>query len=306
MTSVTVVTVLFRGGDAVQRWVGALERAREAAHGLADISVIAVDNASGDGTAERVRAAAPWVRVLPLASNAGFAAGCNAGLRLVPEDAVVVLLNPDVAVGAEFFLRIAEVQWDEGLAAVGPQIRTPGGELEQSARAFPSIATGFFGRNTFLSRLFPESRMARRQLLATPGGARTVDWVSGACLIAPADRFRRIGPLDEGYWMYWEDADWCRRATNGGFRVEYQPDIVVIHHQGSSSRGRPYRTLLAFHHSAARYYRRHVARNRAEVGAVVLALALRAAVKLTTASASRITSRVAPSDGVGAGSTSRT
>lgn len=291
MTRIAVISVLFRGGDSVSRWVAALERARADVGHRAHVSVIAVDNASGDGTAERVRTAAPWITVLALPFNAGFAAGCNAGLSLVSGDAIVVLLNPDVAVSPEFFARISELEWDGQLAAVGPQIQTPDGDLEQSARAFPSVATAFFGRTTLLSRLLPESRMAQSQLRSTRGAQLRVDWVSGACLIAPAERFRRIGPLDEGYWMYWEDADWCRRAYANRLRVEYRSDIVVVHHQGSSSRARPFRTVAAFHRSAARYYRRHVARNRVEALAAGVALALRATLKLSITALRRVGTR---------------
>lgn len=292
MTHIAVISVLFRGGDSVSRWVTALEGARDTARNHAQVSVIAVDNASGDGTAERVRDAAPWIRVLPLTSNVGFAAGCNAGLDLVSGDAIVVLLNPDVAVSPEFFVRISEVQWDDQLAAVGPQIQTPEGGLEQSARAFPSVATAFFGRTSLLSRLLPGSAMARRQLRAERDARLSVDWVSGACLIAPAERFRRVGRLDDGYWMYWEDADWCRRAHDHGLRVEYRSEIAVVHHQGSSSRARPCRTVAAFHRSAALYYRRHVARNRVEARAAEAALALRAIMKLSLTAMRRLPMRL--------------
>lgn len=283
-----VVGVLFRATDSVLRWAAALESARVAALDHASVTVIAVDNASGDGTAERLAAAAPWVTLVRADRNRGFAAGCNLGLALAPDDTIVVLLNPDVVVAEDFFLRIAEIEWTETLAAVGPRVLTPPGGIEQSARAFPSVATGVFGRTTLLSKLLPESRMVRRQLLADATAERVVDWVSGACLVAPAKRFRAVGRLDEGYWMYWEDTDWCRRARDVGLLVEYHPDIIVTHHQGSSSQERPWRTQIAFHRSAARYYRRHVARSRFEARAAEGALLVRAALKLVAAAIRRL------------------
>ena len=284
MTAITVISVLYKGGDTVPRWAAALDVARS--HPDLEISVIAVDNASGDGTPERLRAAAPWVTVRALETNVGFAAGCNLGMAGLAPDALIVLLNPDVAVDAGFFTGLLNISWSDDLAAVGPQIRTPTGEIEQSARAFPSAITGAFGRATLMTKLFPRSAMARRQLLASPAdGRKTVDWVSGACLIAPAERFRRVGGLDEGYWMYWEDADWCRRATVMGLRVEYRPELVVVHHQGASSASSPLRTLVAFHRSAARYYRLHVARSPIEACVAAGALLARLAVKLVVGAA---------------------
>lgn len=288
MTSVVVVGVLFRAADSVLRWAGALELAREAARDDASVTVIAIDNASGDGTAERLSAAAPWVTLVRADRNRGFAAGCNLGLALAPDDAIVVLLNPDVVVAEDFFLRIAEIEWTETLAAVGPRVLTPAGGIEQSARAFPSVATGVFGRTTLLSKLLPEARMVRRHLLADATADRVVDWVSGACLVAPAKRFRAVGGLDEGYWMYWEDADWCRRARDLGLLVEYRPEIIVTHHQGASSRERPWCTQIAFHRSAARYYRRHVARSGLQARAAECALLVRATLKLVPAAFRRL------------------
>lgn len=286
MTAITVVSVLYRGGDAVLRWAAALDRARGLAGASVELSVIAVDNASGDGTADRVRSVAPWISVHELETNAGFAAGCNAGIAVARADSLIVLLNPDVAVRGDFLATLAQIEWSDDLAAVGPQVQTPHGAVEQSARAFPSPITGVFGRTTLLSKLLPRSSWTRRQLLADPAtGARAVDWVSGACLIAPAERFRRVGELDPGYWMYWEDADWCRRAAGMGLRVEYRPELVVVHHQGASSSSSPRRTLVAFHRSAARYYRLHVARSRLEARAAACALLARLAIKLAAGAA---------------------
>ena len=279
-----VITVVFRAGDTVLHWAESLERARRVVQGAHRIDVIAIDNASGDGTPARLRAAAPWVSVLEQDQNRGFAAGCNVAFDRVSSDAVVILLNPDVTVPPDFFARLAAIAWPPDLAAIGPQVRTPEGIVEQSARAFPTILTGVFGRTSLLARLLPNSRFARHELLAEPAlGTRSVDWISGACLIAPAERFDRVGRLDTCYWMYWEDADWCRRARNIGLRVEYRPDLIVTHRQGSSSSLRPWRAIIQFHRSAALYYRRHVARSRAELALAGSLLTVRLLLKLAAA-----------------------
>jgi N-acetylglucosaminyl-diphospho-decaprenol L-rhamnosyltransferase len=290
VTGFAVITVLYRSDQAVLAWADALQRARAAVKATHHVDVIAVDNASGDGTAGRVRARAPWITVLEQPENRGFAAGCNVGLGAVADStSIVVLLNPDVLVPEDFFVRLATLRWPREVGAIGPRVLTPQGAIEQSARAFPTLLTGTFGRTSLLSRLFPTNHLTRSQLLADPeGGPRTVDWISGACLIAPADCFTRVGRLDEGYWMYWEDADWCRRAHDLGMRIEYRPELVVTHRQGSSSRLRPWRTTVAFHRSAARYYCRHVARSPLEAGLATALLAGRLALKLAAAAGRRV------------------
>lgn len=289
MAEIAVVTVVYRAGDQALQWADALERAwaplKASEHSL---RVIAVDNASGDETPDRLRSAAPFVTLLQQPGNLGFAAGCNRGLSEVGRDELVVLLNPDVMVHSTFFETLVAIEWPDRLAAIGPQIQTSDGNIEQSARSFPTLATGAFGRTTLLSRLLPGSRAVRRQLLADPSrGVVRVDWVSGACLIAPRDRFESVGLLDEAYWMYWEDADWCRRAANTGYEVEYHPELLAMHIQGSSSRTRPVRTIVAFHRSAARYYARHVAKSRSGAVAASTMLVARLLLKLAVTGARR-------------------
>jgi len=262
---VRVVSVIFRAGDAVLRWNEALERSwRSFDAGSEDrLVVIAVDNASGDGTPDRLMRQAPGIELRRQVLNRGFAAGCNVGLASAEPGELIVLLNPDVEVGQDFFAVLATLDWPENLAARGPAVRTPEGRVEQSARGFPRASTGMFGRTSLLSKLLPESAAASRNLRADPhAGARTVDWVSGACMIVPTERFERVGSFDEGYFMYWEDADWCKRAHDLGFETLYDPSLEVVHRQGASSAHRPVATTLSFHRSAWRYYDRHAASSR--------------------------------------------
>jgi N-acetylglucosaminyl-diphospho-decaprenol L-rhamnosyltransferase len=277
-----VITVTYGGGHAPLRWADALSAAWRQLHADAgSLRAIVVDNASPCGVAERVQRHAPWVEVLPQSRNHGFAAACNIGIRHAGSARLIVLLNPDVTVAEDFFLNLREMNWENDIAAVGPQVIGADGKVEQSARRFPSAATALFGRTTLVSRLFPSSPATRSQLKARPeSGSLDVDWVSGACLIAPTERFQEVGLLDESYFMYWEDADWCRRAHNRNYRVRYQPELTVNHTQGSCSAARPYMTTVAFHRSALRYYRLHAARSPLSVAGAAVALGARCAAKL--------------------------
>jgi GT2 family glycosyltransferase len=275
-----VAIVAYRAGDELVSCLEALASAGEHLRD-ADLRVVVLDNCSGDGTAARASAHAPWASVVEASRNDGFAAGANAALARLPEADVVVLLNPDVRVREDFLATLAELRWPPDLAARGPQVLGADGSVEQSARGFPGARTAMLGRSSWLARRRPESALLRRELRADPSaGAHDVDWVSGACLIVPAEMLRRVGPLDEGYFMYWEDADWCRRAHTLGLRIRYEPSLVVAHAQGASSRERPLATTIAFHRSALRYWRLHAARSRASVALAGAALTARCALKL--------------------------
>jgi N-acetylglucosaminyl-diphospho-decaprenol L-rhamnosyltransferase len=273
--------VTYRAGDRVAASLAALADARDRLPPEHELLAVVVDNASGDGTVDRVRERAPWAELVALRANRGFAAGCNVGIGRAASAEVIVLLNPDVEVATDFLARLAVLEWPADVAARGPAVLDAHGQVEQSARGFPRARTALLGRTSLLARTRPASPLLREELLADPGaGPRPVDWVSGACLIAPAQRFGTVGLLDEGYFMYWEDADWCRRAHAMGYSILYEPQLTVTHHQGSSSRQRSVATTIAFHRSALRYWRKHVARSPGSTALAGAALSVRCAARL--------------------------
>jgi GT2 family glycosyltransferase len=277
---IAVISVLYGGGRGRELWARGIERAQKELDAPVDVDVIVVDNGPTEDGAGPLPGGS---RVVRPARNIGFAAGCNAGINQASGADLVVLLNPDVELGKDFIRRLLELKWPHDLAARGPAVMTPEGQVEQSARTFPTAKTGLLGRTSLLARVRPTSSLVTQQLRADPAaGTQAVDWVSGACLVAPAERFDQIGLFDEGYFMYWEDADWCRRARDRGYRVEYEPTLMVIHRQGASARSRPFFTTVVFHRSALRYWRRHVSRSVAATGLAAVALAARCAIKLIT------------------------
>ena len=141
------------------------------------------------------------------------------------------------------------------------------------ARRFPSPVNAIFGRTTLLSRLFPRNRHSADYMVSRGNNGDTpfeVDWVSGACLMIRKRVLDRIGWLDERFFMYWEDADICRRVKNSGGRVFCIPAANVIHHEGKSSRhGKRARLVVSFHRSAYHYYRKHHLTNASALMQVV-------------------------------------
>ncbi|MFP4347730.1 MAG: glycosyltransferase family 2 protein, partial [Desulfococcaceae bacterium] len=134
------------------------------------------------------------------------------------------------------------------------------GGIQNSARSFPTPWTTFFGRSSWLSRRFPNNPITRRNLVNKRSDGNSpmeVDWVSGACMVVRRKAIEAVGPMDERFFMYWEDADWCRRMWDHGWRVVYYPKACIYHYGGKSSDQNRYRSAVEFHKSAYRLYSKY-------------------------------------------------
>lgn len=224
---------------------------------------VVVDNASSDGSGAIVSEFAPHARLVRNRQNVGFGRGVNQGLEAAA--ALVLVMNPDCRLAAGAFAAMRrELERDDTCAIVGPSIRNPDGSLQGSARGDPDMLTGLFGRTTRLRRVFPNLAVSRRNVLdeaaARDGEASVVvDWVSGACMLARRDALQRVRGFDERYFLYWEDADLCRRLRSAGYHVRYVPDAAAVHRVGHSTSTARAAAIRAFHESAYLYYATHVA-----------------------------------------------
>lgn len=218
----------------------------------ANVSVI--DNGSKDGL-NRINGNFPDVCVNINSINIGFAAAANKVIKQ-SRSPYVVLLNPDSFVVKGFFQTVLEyMEKKKDVGILGPKILNEDGTIQHSARSFPSPLTGLFGRTTLFSRLFPDNSITRRNLLSKKCDGVTpmeVDWVSGACMILKREALEDVGFMDERFFLYCEDADWCKRMWLKGWKVIYFPQSSIIHHVGISSKKRPLQTTLCFHRSS--YY----------------------------------------------------
>lgn len=215
-----------------------------------------VDNGSADGTPAMVQEAFPGVHLLINEDNRGFAAANNQALAR-SAGRYVFLLNPDTEVVADalpVLVDYMEAHPDVGI--VGPELRYGDGRLQSSRRRFPTPLTGFM-ESTPLERWFPRNRWAARyRMLDRPDGVEMeVDWVVGAALLVRREAIAQAGLLDEGYFMYSEEMEWCRRIKGRGWRVVYQPAATVIHHEGRSSEQVMAAQHIHFQTSKLRYYR---------------------------------------------------
>jgi hypothetical protein len=256
MEHFSVVIVNWNAGGALHACLNALF----ASEGGEPHQVLLVDNASTDGS-QAIRASAyPAVEVIQNTKNLGFARAVNQGLRAA-RGQIVVVLNPDVILwpsAVPRLLRFMATHPEAGVA--GPRLLDPDGTVQGSARRDPSAWTALFGRSAPLTRLFPNNPVSQRELpaLSVDGNVPIqVDWLSGACLVARRTAWEQVGLLDERFFLFWEDADWCLRFRQAGWGVYYVPAACGTHFVGVSRAGRRLGSVLDFHVSAYRYYRKH-------------------------------------------------
>jgi len=251
----SVVIVSYNSRDALPSCLTAL---RPELAGLAH-EIVVVDNASRDGSPALLAAEYPDVRCFANPENVGYARAVNQAIAAT-SGALVLVMNPDCEVrpGAIAGLRRHLLEHAE-CAIAGPRILNPDGSLEYSARAFPDHLTFLFNRYSLLTRLFPGNPWSRRYLMSDWDHAseRDVDWLSGACMLVRREAIDRVGPMDEAFFMFNEDVDWCRRMKVAGWRVSYVPAATVVHHIGASRHRVAPRVILARHRGMIHYFHKH-------------------------------------------------
>jgi N-acetylglucosaminyl-diphospho-decaprenol L-rhamnosyltransferase len=274
---VSAIIVTYRS----RRFIGSCLDALALATGGVSYEVLVIDNDSRDGTVDYLRATYPHVRIVEVGRNAGFASACNIGL-VASTGRNVMLLNPDTAPQAGSIARmVALLDGDATVGATGPLLLNPDLTDQGTARAFPTPAAALLGRRSPLTRLWPNNPWSEKYLVGSRQPHEMpfeIDWMSGACLMVRRDVLERVGPLDGHFFMYWEDADWCRRIKADGLRVVCEPRAVVIHDEGVA-RGRAARQSIWFHRSAYRYFDKHhlESRGRSVHALAAAALTVRAA-----------------------------
>ncbi|NCP07369.1 glycosyltransferase [bacterium] len=239
--------------------MGCLKSIYEASEGY-PIKVFVEDNASRDGV-EEIEAAYPEVTLTIHSYNLGFGRAINSSLEK-SSSPYVLILNPDTVVETGFFsTAIAFMEANQGVGILGPQILDQDGSIQGSARKFPTPLTALFGRKSLLTRAFPNNRITQENILTTKSDGWSpmeVDWVSGACMLVRRQAVMDVGPLDSRFFMYWEDADWCRRMWQAGWKVVYYPRAKIVHYVGASSEKNVFRSVLEFHKSCHLLFKKYV------------------------------------------------
>jgi N-acetylglucosaminyl-diphospho-decaprenol L-rhamnosyltransferase len=237
-----------------------------------EIEVIVVDSASEDGSSGMVRSEFPMVSLIARKDNVGFPRGNNLGLAEAA-GRYILLLNPDTEVIGDALTEMVQyMDAHTDVGAAGGQLLNPDGSIQSSRRRFPSLATGVF-ESTWLQPIAPRRLLSRYYAEDIDDeDTADVDWLVGACLIVRRNVVDQVGYLDEAYFMYSEELDWCRRIKASGWRIVYLPEAKFIHHIGKSSEQAVTERHINFQRAKLRYFRKFHGRPAAAFLRAVLLL----------------------------------
>jgi GT2 family glycosyltransferase len=276
---VSVVIVTYNSRDVIGDCLSSLRQ-----HEGEGVHVIVVDNASNDGTPALLESGFPWVRVHRETSNRGLSAAINVGSR-ASESEFVLLLNPDTLLTGPLLAELIRfMESDSAIGAAGPKILNPDGTLQHSCRRYPTMWSSLFNRSSLLTKLAPGNHISSSYLMTDFDHAsiRDVDWLSGAALMVRRSAFEAVGGMDESYFIYFEDVDFCHRLHDAGYRVVYYPHAEIVHHISQSSGRLANRTIVERHRAMWRYWRTYRGGNPLRDAAAGAAIAGRGAAQLAT------------------------
>lgn len=230
-------------------------RALPASLGDVAAEIIVVDNASTQGNLESLVDDFAGLRLLLNDSNRGFAAANNQAMQIA-NGRYFLLLNTDTLPGRGELQRLVEFADNHPRAGlVGVMLLNGDGSFQASYADFPSV----HGETLLLLKLAERFKGAHFPFHAPQESLkpRRCDWVQGACLLAAREAIQDFGPLDEGYFMYTEETDWCARARESGWEVWYTPDVKIIHYGGQSAAHQPAAKRRQLYGSKVRFFRKH-------------------------------------------------
>jgi len=222
------------------------------------IEVIVVDNASTDGSAQLVRESHPQVQLIANPTNAGFARANNQAIAK-SQGRFILLLNSDTEVLGDALARmVGYMEAHPEVGVLGPQLLNADGSVQPSRRRFPTLATAFV-ESTIVQPWCSQGRLLSRYYVrdVPEDLPQEVDWLVGACLMVKRQVVEEVGSLDEHFFMYSEEMDWCYRIKRKGWKVAYLPTAQVIHHEGKSSEQAVASRHIYFNSSKVYYFHKH-------------------------------------------------
>jgi GT2 family glycosyltransferase len=213
-----------------------------------DAEVVVLDNASEDGSVEAAQERFPDLRVIAQRHRAGFGANHNVVIGSTSTRYVYVLNEDTTSSDWGLERMVSYLDANPRVAALGPRLVYPDGRLQDSAWRFPSPAVAALGLLT----------LGRAGVTQSGGSAiRDVDWVTGAAILLRREALDEVGLFDEGFFIYSEETDLCRRLHRAGWQVRYFPDTTVVHHESQFSVGIPERRINEMWRSRHRYWAKH-------------------------------------------------
>lgn len=253
-TLLSVIIVSWNVRELLARALASVYASWDARPGL---EVIVVDNASTDGSVAMLRAEFPQVTVIANTENCGFTQGNNQGLA-VAHGTQLLLLNPDTEVEGVALSTLSDyAKKNPAVGMLGPQLRNSDGSVQSSRRRFPTLPVLFL-ESTWLQGLAPRALLHRYYVEDRPATElQAVDWITGAAMFTRREVITQVGGMDEGFFMYSEELDWCRRINAAGWDIHYLPAAHIIHHEGRSSEQVVAARHIYFQSSKVRYARKY-------------------------------------------------
>ena len=252
MSRLSIVVVSYDIREELDRCLHALhEPELQVTH-----QIVVVDNASSDGTASMLQQRWPEVQLLELDSNLGFARAVNLGVAASPSE-LILILNGDTIPRAEAIERlILELDVRQDTAVVGPLLVDADGRIELSFAPMLSLLVEL--RRRCFGRFYGKGhRWAIRRVQRQFSRPRIVDWLSGACLLVRRLDAEKVGVLDERYFMYFEDVDFCAAIRSIGRQIRFVPESRIIHLRGGSARKMPGMMSSIYRKSQLLFYLKH-------------------------------------------------
>lgn len=234
---------------------------------LDEYEVLLVDNASTDDSLEVLKWDYPLVEVIANKENNGFSRANNQGIRRCHGENIL-LLNPDTEIRPLAIRKLLDfINTDSDNGIVGPRLLNGDGSLQVSCYPFPTLAREFW-RLLHLQRIYPLGFYDQSSWDLTQ--PREVDSLQGACLLIRREVFDQVGLLDEGYFMYTEEIDFCYRAKKAGWKIVWLPTAEVIHYGGQSTRKAAASMFLQLYHSKLLFFRKHYGKQAAWIYKLII------------------------------------
>ena len=261
---VSILIANFNGGALFAECIDSLKRNPQ----QTPFEVIVIDDASSDDSSQQAQAAMPAVTLLRNDRNLGLTRSLNRGIAASRGRYVLVLDNDTtVLTGAlDHLVEYLDTNPDVGVAV--SRLYNPDMSLQRTSRRFPHPLNGLFGRRSWLTKVFPNNRFVQNYMLAELENSSEpydIDWGSTAAMMVRKQAIDQAGGLDEEFFVYWCDADWCHRIKRQGWRVSCVPASGVIHNENLKAghrKGSRSRMIRDFHRGAWLYFRKNQLRHR--------------------------------------------
>jgi GT2 family glycosyltransferase len=254
-TKISIVVLNYKTPDLTIRAV----KTAQTSCGDIPYELFLVDNASGDDSVERFKQELSNITLIKNKYNSGFSAGNNVAIRQATGDYVLLLNSDTEVIGDAIEKSIAFMDQHREVGALGCRIQLPNGELDHACkRGFPTPSASFY-YFAGLAKKHPESPKyaAYTTTYLSDKEINEVDAIMGAYMMVRREAMEQVGILDEQFFMYGEDIDWCYRIKQAGWRIVYFAEAIIIHYKYGSRSKRAAATIKDFHRAMIIFYKKH-------------------------------------------------